>query len=67
MVHALSVNFDKVLERGKKIAELDDGVDALQAGASQLESKAGKLGGKCWWRNCKVGFLVPWSPPAERS
>ena len=48
---------DKVLERDSKLSELDNRADALQAGASQFETNAGKLKRKMWWQNCKV------SPP----
>jgi len=49
-------NMDKVLERDSKLSELDNRADALQAGASQFETNAGKLKRKMWWQNCKVGF-----------
>lgn len=39
----MRVNVDKVLERDKKLSELDDRADALQAGASQFETSATKL------------------------
>ena len=47
-------NMDKVLERDSKLSELDNRADALQAGASQFETSAGKLKRKMWWQNCKV-------------
>ena len=47
-------NMDKVLERDTKLSELDNRADALQAGASQFETSAGKLKRKMWWQNCKV-------------
>lgn len=47
-------NMDKVLERDTKLSELDNRADALQAGASQFETSAGRLKRKMWWQNCKV-------------
>lgn len=47
-------NMDKVLERDTKLSELDNRADALQMGASQFETSAGKLKRKMWWQNCKV-------------
>ncbi|KFO93428.1 Vesicle-associated membrane protein 1, partial [Buceros rhinoceros silvestris] len=58
VVDILNVNFDKVLERDEKISELDDRVDALQAGASQFESNAGKLKRKYWWKNFKMIIMM---------
>lgn len=32
--------------------------DALQAGASQFETNAGKLKRKYWWKNCKMMIIL---------
>ncbi|NWR65280.1 SYB protein, partial [Bucorvus abyssinicus] len=58
VVDILNVNFDKVLERDQRISELDDRADALQAGASQFESNAGKLKRKYWWKNFKMMIMM---------
>ncbi|XP_069099215.1 vesicle-associated membrane protein 1 [Pleurodeles waltl] len=58
VVDILRVNVDKVLERDQKLSELDDRADALQAGASQFESSAGKLKRKYWWKNCKMMIML---------
>ncbi|XP_035244996.1 vesicle-associated membrane protein 3 [Anguilla anguilla] len=59
VVGIMRVNVDKVLERDQKLSELDDRADALQAGASQFETNAGKLKRKYWWRNMKMwGILI---------
>lgn len=49
---------DKVLERDTKLSELDNRADALQAGASQFETSAGKLKRKMWWQNCKMWIIL---------
>uniref|UniRef100_A0A8C3JKI7 V-SNARE coiled-coil homology domain-containing protein n=1 Tax=Calidris pygmaea TaxID=425635 RepID=A0A8C3JKI7_9CHAR len=36
----MRMNVDKVLERDQKLSELDNRADALQAGASQFETKS---------------------------
>merc|ERR1712062_607528 len=51
-------NVEKVLERDQKLSQLDDRADALQAGASQFETQAGKLKRKYWWRNCKMWIIL---------
>lgn len=56
VVDIMRQNMDKVLERDSKLSELDNRADALQAGASQFETSAGKLKRKMWWQNCKVIF-----------
>uniref|UniRef100_A0A8C5MIC9 V-SNARE coiled-coil homology domain-containing protein n=1 Tax=Leptobrachium leishanense TaxID=445787 RepID=A0A8C5MIC9_9ANUR len=56
VVDLMRVNVDKVLERDQKLSELDDRADALQAGASQFETSAGKLKRKYFWKNAKVQF-----------
>ncbi|NXF36758.1 VAMP1 protein, partial [Nyctibius bracteatus] len=58
VVDIIRVNVDKVLERDKKLSELDDRADALQAGASQFESSAAKLKRKYWWKNCKMMIMM---------
>ncbi|XP_078507698.1 vesicle-associated membrane protein 1 [Lissotriton helveticus] len=58
VVDIMRVNVDKVLERDQKLSELDDRADALQAGASQFESSAGKLKRKYWWKNCKMMIML---------
>lgn len=55
----MRINMDKVLERDQKLTELDDRADALQAGAHQFKSSAGKLKRKYWWKNAKMwGILI---------
>lgn len=51
-------NMDKVLERDAKLSELDNRADALQAGASQFETSAGRLKRKMWWQNCKMWIIL---------
>ncbi|XP_068257365.1 vesicle-associated membrane protein 1 isoform X1 [Nyctibius grandis] len=58
VVDVIRVNVDKVLERDKRLSELDDRADALQAGASQFESSAAKLKRKYWWKNCKMMIMM---------
>lgn len=58
VVDIMRVNVDKVLERDQKLSELDDRADALQAGASQFETNAGKLKRKYWWKNCKMMIIL---------
>ncbi|MBZ3890597.1 Vesicle-associated membrane protein 3 [Sciurus carolinensis] len=50
----MRVNVDKVLERDRKLSELDDLADASQAGASQFGTSAAKLKRKYWWKNWKM-------------
>ncbi|UYV64892.1 VAMP2 [Cordylochernes scorpioides] len=52
----MRTNVEKVLERDKKLSELQDSADALEQGASQFEKQAGKLKSKFWWKNCKVSI-----------
>ncbi|KFQ17742.1 Synaptobrevin, partial [Merops nubicus] len=54
VVGIICVNVGKVLEQDQKLSELDDQVDAFQAGASQFGSSAAKLKRRYWWKNCKV-------------
>ncbi|NXE47321.1 SYB protein, partial [Casuarius casuarius] len=54
VVDIIRMNVDKVLERDKRLSELDNRADALQAGASQFETSAAKLKRKYWWKNFKV-------------
>uniref|UniRef100_A0A8C5H4T4 Vesicle-associated membrane protein 3 (cellubrevin) n=1 Tax=Gouania willdenowi TaxID=441366 RepID=A0A8C5H4T4_GOUWI len=59
VVVIMCVNVDKVLERDQKLSELEDRAHALQAGASQFETRAAKLKRKFWWKNCKMWtFLI---------
>ncbi|XP_033641956.1 vesicle-associated membrane protein 3-like isoform X2 [Asterias rubens] len=58
VVDIMRVNVDKVLERDQKLSELDDRADALQQGASQFETNAGKLKRKYWWKNCKMMIIL---------
>ncbi|XP_019404506.1 PREDICTED: vesicle-associated membrane protein 1-like isoform X1 [Crocodylus porosus] len=58
VVDIMRVNVDKVLERDQKLSELDDRADALQAGASQFESSAGKLKRKYFWKNMKMMIIL---------
>uniref|UniRef100_A0A8C3JKK6 V-SNARE coiled-coil homology domain-containing protein n=1 Tax=Calidris pygmaea TaxID=425635 RepID=A0A8C3JKK6_9CHAR len=39
-IYIMRMNVDKVLERDQKLSELDNRADALQAGASQFETKS---------------------------
>jgi len=54
----MRVNVDKVLERDAKLSELDDRADALQQGAAQFETSAGKLKRKYWWKNLKMMAIL---------
>ena len=47
-------NINAVLDREEKLVTLGNRAEALQEGASQFESSAGKLKRKMWWQNCKV-------------
>ncbi|XP_077998678.1 vesicle-associated membrane protein 3-like isoform X1 [Glandiceps talaboti] len=58
VVDIMRVNVDKVLERDQKLSELDDRADALQQGASQFETNAGKLKRKYWWKNLKMWLIL---------
>ncbi|XP_025067675.1 vesicle-associated membrane protein 1-like isoform X5 [Alligator sinensis] len=58
VVGVICVNVDKVLERDRRVSELDDRADALQAGASQFESSAGKLKRKYFWKNMKMMIIL---------
>uniref|UniRef100_A0A8C5MFP2 V-SNARE coiled-coil homology domain-containing protein n=1 Tax=Leptobrachium leishanense TaxID=445787 RepID=A0A8C5MFP2_9ANUR len=58
VVDLMRVNVDKVLERDQKLSELDDRADALQAGASQFETSAGKLKRKYFWKNAKMMIIM---------
>ncbi|XP_065323719.1 vesicle-associated membrane protein 3-like isoform X1 [Gordionus sp. m RMFG-2023] len=58
VVDIMRVNVDKVLERDQKLSELDNRADALQQGASQFETNAGKLKRKYWWKNCKMMAIL---------
>lgn len=53
----MRANVEKVLDRDKKLSELDDRADALHDGAKLFESSAAKLKNKYWWKNCKVCFV----------
>nr|XP_054769249.1 vesicle-associated membrane protein 3-like [Lytechinus pictus] len=58
VVDIMRVNVDKVLERDQALSVLDDRADALQHGASQFETNAGKLKRKYWWKNCKMMIIL---------
>ncbi|XP_055342287.1 synaptobrevin-like [Paramacrobiotus metropolitanus] len=58
VVDIMRVNVDKVLERDQKLSELDDRADALQQGAAQFETSAGKLKRKYWWKNLKMMAIL---------
>ncbi|XP_065206296.1 synaptobrevin-like isoform X2 [Planococcus citri] len=58
VVGIMRVNVEKVLERDSKLSELDNRADALQMGASQFESQAGKLKRKMWWKNIKMMIIL---------
>lgn len=58
VVDIMRQNMDKVLERDAKLSELDNRADALQAGASQFETSAGRLKRKMWWQNCKMWIIL---------
>ena len=47
-------NISAVLDREEKLETLGNRAEALQEGASQFESSAGKLKRKMWWQNIKV-------------
>lgn len=58
VVDIMRVNVEKVLERDKKLSELDDRADALQAGAQQFEMSATRLKRKYWWQNLKMWLIL---------
>lgn len=58
VVDIMRVNVEKVLERDKKLTELDDRADALQAGAQQFEMSATRLKRKYWWQNLKMWLIL---------
>ncbi|KAK7586169.1 hypothetical protein V9T40_004045 [Parthenolecanium corni] len=58
VVGIMRVNVEKVLERDSKLSELDNRADALQMGASQFESQAGKLKKKMFWKNMKMMIIL---------
>ncbi|XP_075695525.1 vesicle-associated membrane protein 3-like isoform X2 [Rhinoderma darwinii] len=58
VVDIMRINVDKVLERDRKLSELNDRVVALQAGASQYETNAAKQKRKYWWKNCKMWAIL---------
>ncbi|XP_075695535.1 vesicle-associated membrane protein 3-like [Rhinoderma darwinii] len=58
VVDIMRINVDKVLERDRKLSELNDRVVALQAGASQIETNAAKRKRKYWWKNCKMWAIL---------
>jgi len=58
VVDIMRQNMDKVLDRDAKLSELDNRADALQAGASQFETSAGKLKRKMWWQNVKMWIIL---------
>lgn len=49
-------NISAVLDREEKLETLGNRAEALQEGASQFESSAGKLKRKMWWQNIKVSL-----------
>ncbi|XKL59160.1 hypothetical protein PGB90_000176 [Kerria lacca] len=58
VVGIMRVNVEKVLERDSKLSDLDNRADALQLGASQFESQAGKLKKKMFWKNMKMMIIL---------
>ncbi|TNN57912.1 Vesicle-associated membrane protein 1 [Liparis tanakae] len=54
----LRCRLQKQQPMARKLSELDDRADALQAGASQFESSAAKLKNKYWWKNCKMMIIM---------
>ncbi|GAU98003.1 hypothetical protein RvY_09208 [Ramazzottius varieornatus] len=59
VVDIMRTNVEKVIDRDQKLAELDNRADALQQGAAQFETSAGKLKRKYWWKNLKMmGILI---------
>ncbi|XP_058260943.1 vesicle associated membrane protein 1a [Hemibagrus wyckioides] len=49
---------EKLIDRDKKLSELDDRADALHSGAMQFESSAAKLKNKYWWKNFKMMIIM---------
>lgn len=58
VVGIMRVNVEKVLERDQKLSELDNRADALQNGATQFVTQAGKLKRKYWWQNLKMMLIM---------
>jgi len=58
VVDVMKDNLDKVLERDAKLTTLEGRADALQTGASQFTTNAGKLKRKYWWKNVKMWIIL---------
>ncbi|CAF0823827.1 unnamed protein product [Adineta steineri] len=58
VVDVMKDNLDKVLERDAKLTTLENRADALQTGASQFTTNAGKLKRKYWWKNLKMWIIL---------
>lgn len=58
VIDVMKDNVNRVLERGDKLADLDERADALQFGAHQFQATAKKVKRKYWWKNLKMWLLI---------
>jgi len=58
VIDVMKDNVNRVLERGDKLADLDERADALQFGAHQFQATAKKVKRKYWWKNLKMWLLM---------
>lgn len=58
VIDVMKDNVNRVLERGDRLADLDERADALQFGAHQFQATAKKVKRKYWWKNLKMWILI---------
>jgi hypothetical protein len=54
----IQCDFQKIVERGEKLSELDNRVDALQQWAAHFKQGCGKVKKKYWWRHLKWKLII---------
>ncbi|XP_055345838.1 vesicle-associated membrane protein 3-like [Paramacrobiotus metropolitanus] len=58
VIDVMKDNVNRVLERGDRLADLDERADALQFGAHQFQATAKKVKRKYWWKNLKMWIII---------
>lgn len=58
VIGTMQMNVDKILERDRKIFELQDRAITLQQGATLFEKQAAKCKRKYWWKNTKMIIII---------
>merc|ERR1711907_701159 len=54
----MSVNIDKVLERGERLEDVMDKSEKMKDTADQFRKKGRELRRKMWWQNTKTKLII---------